>query len=141
MSQVSSRALGSKPLERWMQWTLVLTAIYNVFGVLLFIPVLTIGRRLIGLPAAHPFYLWLVTIWIGSFAVLYVWLAVTRRPDRAFIVIAATGKFAFFSLNLIFWLTGEFPALAPIVTSGDLITAALFVWWLWKRRSSNPKGA
>ena len=122
-----------KPLEGWMRWTLVLTAIYNVFGVLLFMPVLSLGRRLIGLPDAHPFYLWLVTIWIGSFAVLYVWLALVRRPDRAFIAIAAIGKFAFFSLNLTFWLTGDFPALAPIVSSGDMITAVLFCWWLWKK--------
>lgn len=121
-----------KPLERWMQWTLVLTAIYNVFGVLLFIPIFTFGRRLIGLPGAHPFYLWLVTIWIGSFAILYVWLAVSRRRDRAFIMIAAIGKFAFFSLNMIFWLTGDFPVIAPVVSCGDLITAALFWWWLWQ---------
>src|SRR5436305_12210425 len=88
-----------KPLEEWMQWTLVLTAIYNGFGVLLFIPVLSLGRKLIGFPDAHPFYLWLVTIWIGSFAVLYVWLAATGRSDRAFIIVAATGKFAFFKIG------------------------------------------
>jgi hypothetical protein len=124
-------------LPKWMRWTLVLTAIYNVFGVLLFLPVLSIGRRLVGLPDAHPFYLWLVTIWIGSFAILYVWLAVTGRPERAFLIIAVTGKFAFWSLNLIFWLTGDFPVIAPIVASGDLITAILFARWLWNSRSSN----
>lgn len=123
-------------LPKWMRWTLVLTAIYNVFGVLLFLPLLSLGRRLIGLPDAHPFYLWLVTIWIGSFAVVYVWLAVTRRPDRAFLVIAVTGKFAFWSLNVIFWLAGDFPMIAPVVALGDLITAILFAWWLWKTRSS-----
>ena len=130
-----------KPLEGWMRWTLVLTAIYNVFGVLLFIPLLRIGRQLIGLPNAHPFYLWLVTIWIGSFAVLYVWLALVRRPDRAFIAIAAIGKFAFFGLNVAFWLAGDFRVIAPIVSSGDLTTAVLFFWWLWKRSNLNPKGA
>src|SRR5207249_3035850 len=100
-----------------MRWTLVLTAIYNLFGVLLFLPPLSMGRRLIGLPDAHPFYLWLVTIWIGSFAVLYVWLAITGRPDRAFLIIAVIGKFAFWSLNLIFWLAGDFPGVAPLVAS------------------------
>ena len=124
-----------KLLSGWMRWTLVLTAIYNGFGVLLFIPVLSLGRRLIGFPDAHPFYLWLVTIWIGSFAVLYVWQAATGRSDPAFIIVAATGKFAFFTLSLIFWLAGGFRALAPVVTCGDLITALLFVRWLWQTRS------
>lgn len=124
-----------KPLPTWMRWTLILTGIYNVFGVLLFIPLLSIGRRLIGIPDAHPFYLWLVTIWIGSFALLYVWVAVTRRPDRAFIMIAFIGKFAFWGLTLIFWLIGDFRVIAPIVASGDLITAILFARWLWKTRS------
>lgn len=128
-----------RPLERWMQWTLLLTAIYNVFGVLLFVPVLRLGRRLIGLPDAHPFYLWLVTIWIGSFAILYVWLAAVRRRDRAFIAIAAIGKLAFFSLNAIFWLRGDFPVVAPVVSCGDLITATLFFWWLWKTTRSGAE--
>ena len=122
-------------LPKWMRWTLLLTAVYNVFGVLLFFPLLSIGRRLIGLPEAHPFYLWLVTIWIGSFAVIYVWLAATRRPDRAFLIIAVTGKFAFWSLNFIFWLAGDFPVIAPVVALGDLITAILFAWWLWTTRA------
>lgn len=124
-------------LPKWMRWTLVLTAIYNVFGVLLFFPLMSFGRRLIGLPDAAPFYLWLVTIWIGSFAVMYVWLAATRRPDRAFLIIAVTGKFAFWSLNVIFWLTGQFPVIAPLVALGDLITAILFAWWLWQTRTHN----
>lgn len=124
-------------LSKWMRWTLVLTAIYNAFGVLLFFPLLSFGRRLIGLPDAHPFYLWLVTIWIGSFGILYVWLAATKRSDRAFLIIAVTGKFAFWSLNAIFWLAGEFPVTAPVVALGDLITAILFAWWLWTTRSTD----
>src|SRR6185436_14508248 len=126
-----------KVFPKWMRWTLVLTAIYNVFGVLLFFPLLSVGRRILGLPDAHPFYLWLVTVWIGSFAVLYVWLAVTRRSERAFLIIAVIGKFTFWSLNLIFWLTGDFPVIAPIVASGDLITAVLFAYWLWNTVRSN----
>jgi hypothetical protein len=118
-----------------MRWTLVLTAIYNLLGVLLFFPLLSIGRRIIGLPDAHPFYLWLVTVWIGSFAVVYVWIAVTKRPERALLIIAVTGKFVFWILNLIFWLAGDFPVIAPLVAVGDLITAILFAAWLWKTRT------
>src|SRR5712692_7487027 len=108
-----------KPLEKWMRWTLLATAVYNTFGVLIFVPLLSVGRKLIGLPGAHPFYLWLVTIWIGSFGVLYVWVAVTARSDRAFVMIAAIGKFAFFSLMFIFWLRGDFPVVAPLVALED----------------------
>jgi len=126
-----------KPLEKWMRWTLLATAVYNTFGVLIFIPLLSVGRRIVGLPDAHPFYLWLVTIWIGSFGVLYVWVAWTARPERAFLMIAAIGKFGFFCLMLIFWLRGDFPAVAPLVTSGDLITSVIFAWWLWQTRWSN----
>jgi CHASE2 domain-containing sensor protein len=128
--------MAMKPLEKWMRWTLLATAVYNAFGVLLFIPVLSIGRRLVGIPGAHPFYLWLVTIWIGSFGVLYVWVAVTARSDRAFIIIAAIGKFAFFCLMLTYWLAGDFPGVAPLVASGDLITALLFTYWLSTTRDS-----
>jgi hypothetical protein len=126
-----------KLLEKWMRWTLISTAVYNMFGVLIFIPLISFGRKLIGLPDAHPFYLWLVTIWIGSFGALYIWVAWTARPERAFLMIAAIGKFAFWSLNFIFWLRGDFPAVAPLVASGDLITSLIFAWWLWKTRGSN----
>src|SRR6267378_1110926 len=81
-----------KQLEKWMRWTLLATAVYNMFAVLLFIPLLSVGRGIIGLPSAHPFYLWLITIWIGSFGVLYAWLGVTGRSERAFLIIAAIGK-------------------------------------------------
>ena len=123
-----------KPLEKWMRWTLLATAVYNIFGVLLFIPLLSVGRRIIGLPSPHPFYLWLITIWIASFGVLYVWLGVTGRSERAFLIIAAIGKFAFWSLMFIFWLAGDFPSVAPLVASGDLIFALLFARWLLKTR-------
>lgn len=123
-------------LPRWMRWTLFGTTIYNAFGVVVFIPLLTFGRTLIGIPGAHPFYLWLVTIWIGSFGVLYLWLGVTGRPDRAFLIIAAIGKFSFFSLMLSYWLAGDFPAIAPVVASGDLICSLLFAYWLLKNPDS-----
>lgn len=125
-----------KQLARWMRWTLILTAIYNLFGVLLFIPVLSVGRRLIGLPGAHPFYLWLVTIWIGSFAVLCVRLAIEGRSDRSFLIVAVIGKFAFWSLTFLFWLVGDFRGIAPLVASGDLITAVLWAIWLWQTRNA-----
>lgn len=124
------------PLAKWMRWTLAATTVYNLLGVLVFIPLISFGRELLGWPGAHLFYLWLVTIWIGSFGVLYGWLAAIGRSDPAFLIIAAIGKFAFFSLNCIFWTIGDFPFTAPLAASGDLITAILFTVWLWKTRST-----
>lgn len=121
-----------KLLPKWMRWILLFSAIYNAFGVLVFIPLLSIGRTIIGIPAAPGFYLWLVTIWIGSFGVLYFWLSLTGRPDRAFFIIAAVGKFAFWSLTVAYWWFGDFPVITPLVASGDLIGAVAFTWWLAK---------
>ena len=119
-----------KLLPKWLRWILLASTVYNAFGVLVFMPLLSIGRRLIGIPDAPGFYLWLVTIWIGSFGVLYCWLGLTGRPDRAFFIIAAIGKFAFWSLTIVYWWFNGFPAIAPFVASGDLIGAVAFTWWL-----------
>ena len=54
-----------------------------------------------------------------------------------FLMIAAIGKFGLFCLMLIFWLQGDFPIAAPLVATGDLISALIFSWWLWKTRGSN----
>lgn len=124
------------PLQKWMRWTLFATTFYNALGVLLFIPLLSFGRTLIGIPGAHPFYLWLVTMWIGSFGILYLWLGVTGRSDRAFLIIAAIGKSSFFGLMFAYWLVGDFPVIAPVVALGDLICALLFTYWLWKHPDS-----
>jgi len=124
------------PLSKWMRWTLAATTVYNMFGVLMFIPLTSFGRDLIGWPTVHPFYMWLVTIWIGSFGVLYGWLAKIGRSDPAFLMIAAIGKFAFFGLNFTFWAIGDFPFTAPLAAAGDFITAILFTIWLWKTRKT-----
>ena len=121
-----------KLLPKWMRWILLASTVYNAFGVLVFIPLLSIGRRMIGFPDAPGFYLWLATIWIGSFGVLYCWLGITGRSDRAFFIIAATGNFAFWSITVAYWWSGDFPVIAPLIALGDLIGAVAFTAWLAK---------
>ena len=117
-------------LDKLTRLVLLASFIYNMFGALVFFPTIILGRRLLGLPVAHPFYLSLVTIWIGSFGILYLWLAITARDERGFLLIALIGKFAFWTLTFVFWLKGDFPSITPIVALGDFIGAAFFLRWL-----------
>jgi uncharacterized membrane protein HdeD (DUF308 family) len=121
-------------LDKLTRGVLFASFFYNLFGVLVFFPTITLGRRLVGVPDAHAFYLCLVTIWIGSFGILYLWLAKTARPERGFLIIAAIGKFGFWTLTFAFWLAGEFPIVTPIVALGDFIGAAVFTRWLLRTR-------
>lgn len=121
-------------LDKLTRGVLLASFFYNMVGALVFFPTITIGRRLVGFPEAPLFYLSLVTIWIGSFGVLYLWLARTGRDERGFLIIAAIGKFAFWTLTVVFWLIGEFPVITPIVALGDLIGAITFTWWLLRTR-------
>ena len=120
----------SQQLDKFTRAVLFASFFYNMIGVLVFFPGTTLGRRLIGFPEAHPFYLSLVSIWIGSFGVLYLWYARTGRSDRGFLLIALIGKFGFWGLTFVFWLIGDFPVIAPIVALGDLIGAIAFTRWL-----------
>jgi hypothetical protein len=120
----------AQQLDKLTRAVLLGSFFYNLIGVLVFFPSITLGRRLIGFPEAHPFYLSLVSIWIGSFGVLYLRLARTGRDERGFLLIALIGKFAFWGLTFVFWLIGDFPVIAPIVAVGDLIGAIAFTRWL-----------
>ena len=123
-------------LGPWMRRALLATALMNVFGALCFVPSITAGRELAGLPPAHPFYLWILAIWIGGFGLVYLWLGLTGSPDRAFLAIAAIGKLSFWALLLVYCLAGDLPALAPLLGLGDLFFGIIFVAWLWRARSS-----
>ena len=120
----------SQQLDKLTRAVLFASFFYNMIGVLVFFPSITLGRRLIGFPEAHPFYLSLVTIWIASFGILYLWYARTGRSDRGFLLIALIGKFGFWGLTFVFCLIGDFPVIAPIVALGDLIGAIGFTRWL-----------
>ena len=117
-----------------MRVALLATGAMNLCGCLMFVPPLTFARRLLGLPEPHPFYLWLLATWIGAFGIIYLWLGVTGRPDRAFLTIAAIGKLSFWGLLCIYWLAGEFPVAAPIASGADLVFGLLFTYWLLRAR-------
>lgn len=123
-------------MEKWFRIVLFATAAMNLVGALMFAPISDFARDAFGFPKSHPLYLWILTVWIFAFGACYLWMAVTQRRERLFIVIAAVGKLSFVALLLIFYLVGDVPFLAVTGSAGDLIFGILFVWWLTKNKSA-----
>lgn len=120
----------TKPLENWMRYALLATALMNLGGAMMFVPAFTSLRTLLALPDPHPFFLWTLAIWIGVFGVCYFWMAVSQRRDRLFIATGAVGKLTFFGLLVAYSIAGDIPVLAAISGLPDLIFGAIFVGWL-----------
>jgi len=125
-----------EPLPSWMRRALYATAIMNVLAALGFLPGAGAVRALAGLPQdGQPLYLLTVALFVGLFGLGYLAAAVTGRPDRVFLGVAAAGKIGFFSLLLAFWLAGSVPLQAPVLGSADLFFGTLFVIWLLGSRA------
>jgi len=125
-----------EPLPSWMRRALYATAIMNVLAALGFLPGAGAVRALAGLPQdGQPLYLLTVALFVGLFGLGYLAAAVTGRPDRVFLGVAAAGKIGFFSLLLAFWLAGSVPLQAPVLGSADLAFGSLFVIWLLGSRA------
>ncbi len=109
----------------------------NAGGALLFAPPLAGLRRGLGLPAAEPFYLWILSAWVLAFGVAYWHMGWTGRADRGVLAIGAWGK-AVFALSVFALAAGG--GVAPLAVAGalpDLVMAAAFAWWLWRTRAGH----
>ncbi len=119
-------------LPVWMRRALYATAAMNVVGAIGFLPPAHALRALAGFPEAeHPLYLATVSMFVLLFGLAYLALAVSGRPDRFFIAVAAAGKVAFFALLTVLWLGGTLPLQAIAAGTGDLVFGALFLVWLY----------
>lgn len=122
-------------MSEWMRRAFLATAAMNMLGALTFAPPVTIIRETFRLPnQAHPFYLWIIAVWIFAFGLCYLWVGVTGRQERLFVVIAAAGKLSFVALLFGYALAGEIPLLTALSGLGDLFFGIIFVSWLWKTR-------
>lgn len=118
-------------LPLWMRRALFATAVMNISGAALFLPVAEHLRPLAGFPSGgHPFYLAMASMFVLTFGLGYLWAAVAGRADRLFIGVAAGGKLSFFGLLVCFWAMGAVPGRAPLTGTGDLVFGLLFVAWL-----------
>ena len=119
-------------LPTWMRRALFATAAMNVAGAALFAPPARTLRALAGFPEGEqPLYLATAGMFVLLFGLGYLWAAVAGRADRLFIGVAAVGKLSFFTLLVSFWAAGALSVRAPLVGTGDLIFAILFLIWLY----------
>ena len=126
-----------EPLPSWMRRALFATAGMNILAALGFLPSATAVRALAGLPQdGQPLYLLTVALFVGLFGFGYLAAAVSGRPDRVFLAVAAAGKIGFFTLLLGFWLAGSVPLQAPMLGSADLVFGTLFAVWLLGSRAA-----
>lgn len=116
--------------------TLFASSFVNLLGAITFFPHFQMLREQTHLPATHPLYLLIISIWIFAFGCGYLWMAVTRRPDKIFIAVGAAGKISFFLLLVCFAVSGELPLSTAFSALIDLIIGIIFIVWLWKRRNT-----
>ena len=130
-----------KRMGKWMRRAFLATAAMNMLGALTFVPFITIFREAFKLPnQTHPFYLWIISIWIFAFGLCYLWLGITGKYERLFVVLAATGKLSFVAILFGYALAGEIPMLTALSGLGDLFFGVVFVLWLWKSRTDSTSG-
>jgi hypothetical protein len=130
--------MNEKPLMPiWMRIALIATGVFNMFGTALFLPAFHSFRESNGLPAeSHPLYLWIIASWIFLFGLCYLWLGITGRNERLFLVVGAAGKLAFVFLMFAYYAAGQIPLNAALGSLADLLFAILFIVWLWQMRQS-----
>ena len=121
-------------LGRGMRWLLMGCGLMNVIGAACFAPPVTAGRRALGLPEPHPFYLWVLSAWILAFGAAYFRQGWSGRANRAVLALGAWGKGVFASLLIGLSTAGELPPLAVAGAVPDLALAVVFAGWLWRWR-------
>ncbi len=113
-----------------MRYALFATGLMNMAGAVMFVPAFANLRSQLKLPEPHPFFLWTLAIWIGTFGVCYLWMTVTQRRDRLFVATAAVGKLSFFGLLAVYSATGDLPIATGVSGLPDLMFGVIFVAWL-----------
>ncbi len=123
---------STKVMESWFRFLLLATALLNLVGAIAFAPPISGSGEISGLPQTHPFYLWTLSSWILLFGVAYFWLAITAKPERLFIAVAAAAKLAIAVLIFAFWMVGDLPSTMMFAGCGDLFFAIAFIYWLFR---------
>lgn len=126
-------------LFRRLLWA---AALFNVLAAaMLGFPGSPLGQAA-GLPAEVPLaYRAIVAVFVLLFAGCYAWLAAQPAPNRPLVALGAIGKAAMVLVVIALWLASEASSASLAVVSGDLVLAALFLWWLIGSRRTLPSRA
>lgn len=121
---------------RGMRLLLLACGPLNVNGAEIFAPPVSAFRPALGLPEAHPLYLWVLSIWILIFGAAYFRMGLTGWADRTFLAVGAAGKATFAILLVALAATGELPPRAAAVGLPDLALAGVFTGWMYRNRET-----
>jgi len=124
--------------SRHMRALLMACGAMNVVGTICFLPPFLVARRMVRLPDAPPFYLWVLAAWILAFGAAYAHQGWTGRLNRSVLALGAWGK-ATFAVALVSTAIGRAAAPVAIVAAmPDAACAAAFGWWLWRSSREKP---
>lgn len=130
MGAPAAAAVGSVDRDRIMRGALWTSFVANLVAAAGFAFPDTLGR-LAGFPAGGPrLYTATLAVLVALFGLTYGWLASRPRIDRPLVVFSAIGKTSFVAVAFACWLLGEVTGQGMLMASGDLVFAAIFVWWL-----------
>jgi hypothetical protein len=116
--------------DAFLRKVLWATVVYNIAGAAAFAFPSSVGQ-LAGLPVpVAPIYSVLLAIFVLLFGGAYAWLALQPTLDRPLVGFAAVGKASVFAAAIALWAAGQGPGWFIPGATGDLIFAAIFVWWL-----------
>lgn len=116
--------------DRIIRPTLFLNAGYNVLVAWMFAFPVSKLAQMVGMAWPPAVYRAVVTAFVVSFALLYLWLATRTVIDRGLVGFSALVKVAVFGAIAVCWLSGFGSRLGLLTAAVDLIFAALMLWWL-----------
>ena len=127
--------MTKRPLEKWMRLALFASVPVNFMGAVVFMPPFPGLRAQLMFPETHPFYLWILSIWIFAFGCSYLFMAVTERRDRIFAATAAIGKLSFSVLLIAYAMKGTVPVSTAASGLVDFTLGSIYLVWVVTTRN------
>ncbi len=129
------KSAPSHDVERWVRYSLWLTAPFNFLAAYAFaFPTSALGQLLALPQQPYSFYTVFAGGMVGLFGGMYVWAALQTHLVRPIIAFGATGKTIAVATSALLFAVGKFSGFALFVVSGDLVFAALWFYWLTRTR-------
>ncbi|MDX1734364.1 MAG: hypothetical protein R3228_08350 [Halioglobus sp.] len=131
----------SAPADRLLRTTLWLTAPLNLLVAYSFaIPDGALGELLQLPQGGDAFYRLLAATLVGLFGLVYLWLALQPQPDRALVLVGASGKTLAALCAIALYFADSLAGVPALFMSGDLLLAGIWFYWLARQVPQHPRG-